>query len=493
MTHHTLTNLANLPTSPSVLPNALPSPQRRALLELSLGLGTVALLQACGGGGGGGGDAPPPGLASKTWQGAALLDSGNTGSAEQPAIAFDGQGNAMAVWCQLDPASMGGKRSIWARHYSASTGWGAAGRIEADDAQNGRLPQVAMDASGNAVALWAWLDANGVDTNIVANRYAAGTGAGSGWGTPVPLELADQKPDRFQVAVNASGNAVVVWEQYDGVRNNIRASRFIAGTGAGTGWSPAQPIETTEGDARQPRVVLAASGHAMAVWKQAVGSSDYILASRYSPITGWGSPSPISRAGNAFTLPQLAVDAAGNAMAIWFENTTQVWTNRYSAGQWGTAVLLETVNASNAQSQMAMASSGMATAVWQAREASTGDYVVHASHTSSATGPWSSPVPLNAPGTSVSTARPQVATDANGNALAVWEQAGPNDVTQLWASRYLASANAWSRPERLDQATAAVEAPQIAMDANGNAIAVWTQFTPVGAATRADVVYNLLR
>jgi hypothetical protein len=492
MTHHTLTNLANLPTSPSVLPNALPSPQRRALLELSLGLGTVALLQACGGGGGGGGDAPPPGLASKTWQGAALLDSGNTGSAEQPAIAFDGQGNAMAVWCQLDPASMGGKRSIWARHYSASTGWGAAGRIGADDALKGFNPRVAMDANGNAIAVWFWRDDSSTAINVMANRFVAGSGAGSGWGTPVPLELPNQQPSLPQIAVNASGNAVVVWEQFVGNIPNIRASQFIAGTGAGTGWSPAQLLETTVDSATTPTVVLAASGHAMAVWRQTVDNKTYILASRFSPKTGWGSPGPIS-SGNIDLTPssQLALDAAGNVIATWVSNS-KVWSNRFIADQWGTAAPMDTVN-NNYDPQSAMASNGMATAVWGADVPLPGgglNTVVLASRTSSATGPWSNPVALNVPGGDVSDAPPQVATDANGNAVVVWQQTESADLWQLWASRYLASSNAWSKPERLDKAAAGVFELQIAMDANGNAILVWTQYT---TANDAVVYYNLLR
>jgi hypothetical protein len=497
MKNRTLTNPASpyppASTLPSLLPSVLPSLQRRALLELSLGLGTAALLQACGGGGGGGSDAPapPPGPAAKAWQGATILSTGKDNS-EQPAIAFDGQGNAMAVWRQLDPASMGGKLSIWARHYSASTGWGAAGRIEADDALKGLNPRVAMDANGNAIAVWFWRDANNTAINVMANRYVAGSGAGSGWGTPVPLELPNQQPSLPQIAVNASGNAVVVWEQFGGVISNIRASQFIAGTGAGTGWSPAQLLETTDDSASTPTVVLAASGHAMAVWSQVVDNTPYILASRFSPKTGWGSPGPI--ASNVISLtpsPQLALDAAGNAIATWFSNS-KVWSNRFIADQWGTAAPLDTVNNSY-DPQIAMASNGMATAVWGAEVTLPGggfNTVVLASRTSSATGPWSSPVALNVPGGAVSDAPPQVATDANGNAVAVWQQTESADLWQLWASRYLTSSSAWSKPERLDKTTGDAFNQQIAMDANGNAILVWTQYT---TANGNVVYYNLLR
>jgi hypothetical protein len=479
------------------------------------GVGAAALLHASGGGS----DAPAPGPAAKAWQGAELIETDDTGGAGEPDIAFDGQGNAMAVWQQPDPAGMGSKISIWARHYSASSGWGTAGRIEADDVQNGSDPRVAMDANGNAIAVWEIRDNNGANSNIVANRYVAGTGtgagagagAGSGWGIPLPIELPDQNPSNYQIAVNASGNATVVWQQFDQTDGfyNIRANHFVAGTGADTGWGTAQLLETqaADGDARYPHVVLAASGHATAVWLQLVGSDDmyYMLASRYSPNAGWSTPSPISPP-DALGLPQLALDAAGNAIAIWFGSGGggfQVWSNRCIAGQWGTAAPLDTTNNTNFEPHIAMARNGVATAVWAARIQPTGGaaYTVirasrtcNASSASSASSPWSTPVPLNVPGSDVADAIPQVATDANGNAVVVWEQRDADGVRQLWASHYLTTTNAWSSPQRLDKATAiGVRSWSIAMDAAGNAIAVWSQVNPVGNVTRTDVYYNLLR
>jgi hypothetical protein len=473
-----------------------PIPPRDTLLELLRGVGAAALLHASGGGS----DAPAPGPAAKAWQGASLLEADDTGRAEAPHIAFDGQGNAMAVWQQRDPPGRGSKTSIWARHYNASSGWGAPGRITADDVQNSTAPRVAMDVNGNAIAVWDTRNNNGANSNIVANRYMAGTGAGSGWGTPVRIELPDHNPNNYQIAVNASGNAIAVWQQFDrvGIRFNIRASHCVTGTGPGTGWSPAQPLETANGDALYPHVALAASGHAMAVWLQLTDSGDYyMLASRYSP-SGWGSPSPISMP-DAIGLPQLALDAAGNAIAIWFGpdgGGVQAWTNRFTAGQWRSAAPLETVNNSNLEPQIAMASNGVATAAWQAQVVRPGGAaytVIRASRTSGATGPWSSPVSLNVPGSDVSDAIPQVATDASGNAVVMWTQVSTNAVRQLWVSRYLTGTDAWSSPERLDKATAIVGNPKIAMDTAGNAIAVWSQLNPVGNVTRTDVYYNLLR
>jgi hypothetical protein len=100
--------------------------------------------------------------------------------------------------------------------------WGDAWLIETDNAGLANIPQVAVDASGNAVVVWNQDD--GIRRNIWANRYVVG----SGWGTAELIET-DNAGRAWvpQVAVDASGNAVAVWQQDDGTRDNIWANRFF--------------------------------------------------------------------------------------------------------------------------------------------------------------------------------------------------------------------------------------------------------------------------
>lgn len=58
----------------------------------------LLVLAACGGGGGGG--ATP-----KVWGTAALIETDDAGSAYSPQIAFDASGNALAVWQLLGAIS----------------------------------------------------------------------------------------------------------------------------------------------------------------------------------------------------------------------------------------------------------------------------------------------------------------------------------------------------------------------------------------------------
>jgi hypothetical protein len=120
------------------------------------------LLTACGGGGGGVGDAPvlppvdggvgdpPPAVASKTWLAAQLLQ-GPEGIAGGARVVMDAAGNAIAVWSQERGTST--VTDIWFRRYEPTAGWSEAQLLDTEDGY-ADSPQVAMNANGKGVAVW---------------------------------------------------------------------------------------------------------------------------------------------------------------------------------------------------------------------------------------------------------------------------------------------------------------------------------------------------
>jgi len=159
-------------------------------------------------------------------------------------VAVDPVGNAVAVWPQGD----GIVDTIWANTYNPVTGWGSARYMETNRRGDARSPQVAVDPSGNAVVVW--FEHDGTRYNIWSNTYTAGTG----WGNATLIETNDTGSAAYpQVAVDPSGNAVAVWYQKDGTRYNIWANSYTAGTG----WGTAEQIETDDaGYAKKPQVAV---------------------------------------------------------------------------------------------------------------------------------------------------------------------------------------------------------------------------------------------
>jgi hypothetical protein len=252
------------------------------------------------------------------WGIAQLIETDNAGDAFNPQIAIDASGNAVAVWQQSD----GIRTNIWGNRMSATGVWGTAQLIETDNASNASQPQIAINASGNAVAVWQ--QSNGMLTNIWANRMTA---AGV-WGTAELIETDNTgDADSPQIAIDLAGQAVAVWQQYDGTRYNIWANRM---TSAGV-WGTAQLIETDAGDAYLPQIAIDPTGQAVAIGWQFDGTRYNIWANRMTAAGDWGTVQLIETddAGNA-DLPKIAIDASGNAVAVWeqFDGTRiNIWAN----------------------------------------------------------------------------------------------------------------------------------------------------------------------
>lgn len=70
----------------------------------------------------------------------------------------------------------------------------------------------------------------------------------------------------------------------------------------------------------------------------------------------------------------------------------------------------------------------------------------------------------------------QVAVDGNGNAVAIWsEPVGTGSESNVIVSRYNATTNTWSQPRILERQTF-LSSPLIGVDSAGNAMAVWQYY-----------------
>jgi hypothetical protein len=161
------------------------------------------------------------------------------------------------------------------------------------------------------------------------------------------------------------------------------------------------------------------------------------------------------------------MDSNGNAVAVWAQYDGayySIYANRYSAGAWGTAKLLEAATHDASTPQVAMDGNGNAMVVWVQVD-SVWRLSVYASKDTNAVG-WGAVTLLET--SNVDAGSPQVAMDNNGNAVAVWAQCG-----SIYANRY--SAGAWGTAKLIETGAGDAFVPQVAMDGSGNALAVWQQ------------------
>lgn len=404
------------------------------------------------------------------WGSAELIESDDTNNAAYPDIAVDRNGNAVVVWRQDD----GSVSSIYANLYVAGTGWGTPELIETNNDGSAYSPRIAFDADGNAIAVWQQSDS--IRPNIWVNRYVTG----SGWGTAELIE-SDNTGSAFGplVVVDDSGNAIAVWYQFDGSYYSIWSNHYEAGTGWGTA-DVIESDDT--GNAYNPRIALDGDGNALAVWRHNDGSRFNIVANRYVVGAGWGTAELIEsdNSGTASS-PDIATDSSGNALAVWMQDDGtvaggthyNVWSNRYVVGAgWGTPELIESVDTIDATyPRIAFDDSDNALAVWIQWDETADLQSLWANRYVAGSG-WGSAEEVDS--SADYGYSQQLAFDGDGNALVVWyvETGGLNSIM---ANRYIADVG-WGSAELIESDDSGrADDPKIVIDGDGNGIAVWQQ------------------
>ena len=351
--------------------------------------------------------------------------------------------------------------------------WGTDELIETNNAGSAYTPKTAMDAAGNAMAVWVQHD--GTRYNVWANRYDVALGK---WDEAELIETNSGEVTYPKVSMDGAGNAMVVWYQYDGDRLNIWGNRYNAALGR---WGEAVLIETNNaGDAYSPEIAMNAAGNAMAIWYQYDGDRLDIWANRYDVALGhWGVAKLIesNNAGNAY-IPEIAMDAAGNAMAVWPQlddtGTVNIWANRYSAAldKWGEAELIETFANQAYYPEITMGADGNAMAVWMQHDGTR--YNVWANRYDVSLGRWDEAELIEIQNGDLNL--PKISMDTAGNAIAVWYQ---YDIVRfdIWANRYDAALGRWGEAVLIETNNAGdAYSPEIAMNAAGSAMVVWYQY-----------------
>lgn len=327
-----------------------------------------------------------------------------------PDVAMDARGNVVVVWAQYDSTNV----SVWANHHDARTSrWGAPQRIEHDDASYAIEPRVAMDEAGNAIAVWQRFD--GTRHQVWANRYQAG----AGWEEPAPLSVSDTA-DAYEprVAMNDAGAAIVVWRQTEDMTTQAWINRYVPGTG----WGEAEPVQVDG----QPAFIM-----------------------------GWD-----------YTTPQVGIGADGDAIMTVLDHVHQILAVPHHASSgWGEAETLSQWSID--PFALAMAPSGHALALWSSRELPS----IHAWRRDPAGASHADLLMLGEESGDLLRAGDVAVTPA-GDGIALWFE-HRFVFRHFWVSVYASAAQAWTSPEELFPAMAIhPRMAQVGMDSRGHAHAI---------------------
>jgi len=272
------------------------------------------------------------------------------------------------------------------------------------------------------------------------------------------------------------------------------------------------PIDISDNteNASSPWVAVDEAGNAIAVWlwDRAYPLSDVVQVSRYDVATDtWSSPVNLSDDSRSAYSPRIAMDEAGNGIALWYWNNSSskniVQARRYDVATdtWipdlsADPTILSDDSRSAYTPRIAIGSDGNGIAVWEWDSPFPDKDVIQARRYDVMTASWMPTATLS--NNTRDAESPEVAMDRDGNAVVVWEWDSPSpDKDVIQTRRYDVTTASWlpdlsADPTTLSDNTLDFESPEVAIDGSGNAIAIWqSTYSPyVLQANRYDAVTN---
>jgi Divergent InlB B-repeat domain len=408
------------------------------------------------------------------------------GSAFALAVAVTGSGRVTSQPAGIDCGS------TCNANYAAST----SVTLTAAPAQNQVLQAWGGACSGSAATCTVVMSAA---RNVTAT-FATAPPPGRAWDAAALLEnsndfnVADTNTfadARTLSAIDANGNALVIWQQSDGTPNGSTMKVFSRRYAAGQGWAPAVTVpglvtSSSSVDLITGRLLMDAAGNA--TWVR-----HNFETRRYSAAAGWSATAfvPAGSSGGELSDAKIGADGTVHLLGI----GGKVLYSRLAPGgsDWTAWADVSQSTLATRQAQLALGAQASVLAVWRERNPGDSNYSMKANR--SIGGVWQAPVRIEELLTNVNDASPRIVSDAAGNAMAAWHQG-----SSLYLSRFDGATSMWGTPAELDAgqvSTTIGPRIQLAMAADGRVVVAWNSSFALkaasaapGAAVSAPVVVN---
>lgn len=424
-------------------------------------------------GGGGGGASAPPAPAPLKLAAVTPADGAATGVDAVPTASFD----AAPAVAALTPAA-----------FSLT---GTTGAVDARLALNGTT----VTLTPSAPLVW------GSHYQFKVSDTVA-SAAGSRLGTSSQTSFDTRMPNWDAPAVIDAAGAPVAVDfgnppPTGGARNGDTVSisreirepmpRMVAHhySAATQRWGASIDIQGNSRRAQSPDLSVDGAGNACAIWEEQQDDDRYVVrAARFDAAGGrWSSPVTISNASgpsSQYGRPRVAVSQNGNIIVAWKQyysgdaSKATIDTAYYDAAsrQWTPARSLQSGTTNTDFPAPAIDARGNAMVLWSQAGAAPDVLVAHAARYDAAAKAWGGNTMVGANDGETSYAL-LLGFDPAGNAIGIWKK-DSRFGGGLSAARYSAASNSWGKPEALNTGDAGPK--QIAIDPAGNALLAWSDY-----------------
>jgi hypothetical protein len=206
-----------------------------------------------------------------------ISDPGQDGFEPQVVVAPDG--TVIAVWTRSD----GSVFRIQSSSRTPTGAWAAPVTIS-DVGESASGPAIAVDPSGNALAVWTQSD--GLNLRI----HSAYRPAGGSFGADNTVSAAGQDASAPVVSMDNSGNGLVAWQRSDGTKLRVQAAIRSAGPSGTFGAISTLSAAGQDGFAPQVAAGPAVDANAVVVWTRSDGTNLRVQSSRRRDVVGFPRP-----------------------------------------------------------------------------------------------------------------------------------------------------------------------------------------------------------
>lgn len=243
--------------------------------------------------------------ASQQWTPARSLQNTPTDTGF-PVAAIDAGGNAMVLWSQTGP-TVGITLANAARYDARARSWSPNALVVPGATGGSSVAQFVFDAAGDALATVS-LATPQSPGSVHVIRY---TGASNSWGQPEPMDTAYHAST---LAIDAAGNALLVWPTYTSATDfNIASRRYQRSTGS---WTTLPNIASYTSSVMP--LAFDPAGNAVTSWVNYSAGVYSMLTMRFNATVGkWDAPVSIASGTSAMGQPALSLDQSGQAMLLW--------------------------------------------------------------------------------------------------------------------------------------------------------------------------------
>lgn len=350
-------------------------------------------------------------------------------------------------------------------------------------------PRIDVDEDGNAFAVWHQINSRPGGPcprqpwRVYAGRYTRETHS---WSTSTQINHHQSNNFTSDAAVAAigGGDAIAIWRQADSICDSPHY-RLYASVYSSSDDSWSDPTLLSEPDRSSSSGVLAGSpsGDAIVLLGTSVDGAFVLMARHFNKATGvWSAAVPISDSSITYAPNDFSVKFTGDgAIAVWRRGALSLWVNHMAPdGSWGVPQQLsEAIPSAVEHVDLAVNNHGDAAVSWLLHRFSPhNDKLIVSRYYSSETSTWEPQLIMSELGSTPPPSWTRIDINDAGDRVAVWSAQADDETVRIWGSHFSAADGFWSEPQIIDagqpqNADDITIRPELGIDEDGNAIAVW--------------------